>query len=56
VKLKLFDGLLSHLIKLGSIERRVGSQEVILNAHAGCLMLHAHKDDLVRHYAKMLKS
>jgi hypothetical protein len=56
VKLKLLDGLLSHLIKLGSIKRRVGGQEVILNAHAGCLMLHVHKDDLIRDDAELLKS
>lgn len=56
MKLKLLDGLLSHLIKLGSIKRRVGGQEVILNAHAGCLMLHVHEDDLIRDDAELLKS
>lgn len=56
MKLKLFDGLLSHFIKLGSIKRRVGCQEVILNAHAGCLMLHVHENDLVRDNAELLKS
>jgi hypothetical protein len=56
VKLKLFDCLLSHFIKLGSIKWRVGGQEVILNAHAGCLMLHVHENDLVRDDAELLKS
>lgn len=56
MKLKLFDGLLSHFIKLGSIKRRVGCQEVILNAHAGCLMLHVHENDLVRDNSELLKS
>jgi hypothetical protein len=54
VKLKLLDSLLSHLIKFWAIKRRVSGQEVILNAHTGCLMLHVHEDDLVRDDAELL--